>query len=66
MYISFNVCVCKLCLQDTFYISTTDTEHPSICVIKLKFMEKTHYFVNFTNNYFKLEFLQNGLIDLPT
>ena len=27
--------------------------HPSICFIKLEFMEKTHSFVNFTNIFLK-------------
>ena len=28
--------------------------------------KKTHSFVNFTNNFLKIDYLQNGLIDLPT
>ena len=47
---------------------TMDTEppngHPSIRFIKREFTEKTHSCVNFTNNFLKIDFLQNGLIDL--
>ena len=50
---------------------TTDTVppigHPSICFIKWEFTgKKTHSFVNFTNNFLKIDFLQNGLIDSST
>ena len=34
--------------------------------IKREFTEKTHSFVNFTNTFLKIGFLQNGLIDLST
>ena len=40
--------------------------HPSMCLIKREFMEKMHSFVSFTNNFLKLDFFQNGLIDLST
>ena len=36
--------------------------HPSICFIK--FTEKTQSCVDFTNNFLKIDFLQNGLIYL--
>ena len=36
--------------------------YPSICFIKQEFTEKTHSFVNFTNIFLKINFLQNGLI----
>ena len=49
---------------------TTDTGppigNPSICFIKREFTEKTHSFVNFTNNFLKTDLLQKGLINLST
>ena len=37
---------------------------PSIFFIKWEFTEKTHSFVNFTNDILKIDFLENGLTDL--
>ena len=45
-------------------------DHPlgihQFVLLKVSSREKTHSFVNFTNNFLKLDFLQNGLIDLST
>ena len=32
-----------------------------MCFIKEEFTERTHSFVNLTNNFLKIDFLQNGL-----
>ena len=40
----------------------TTIGHSPICFTKQEFTEKTHYFVNFTNNFLKIDLLQNGLI----
>ena len=40
--------------------------YPSMCFIKRKFTKKTHSFVNFNNTFLKIDFLQNGLINLST
>ena len=57
-------------LHIKMFEKTTDTGppigHPTICFIKREFTGKTHSFVNFTNNFLKIDFLQNGLIDLST
>ena len=49
---------------------TTETgppvRHPSIFLIKREFTKKMHSFVSFTNNFCKIDFFQNGLIDLST
>ena len=49
---------------------TADTgppiSHPSNCFIKREFTEKTHSFINSTNNFLKIDFLKKGLIDLSS
>ena len=47
---------------------TTGTEtpvgHPSFCIIKPEFTEKTDSFVYLTNNFLKIDFLQNDITNL--
>ena len=38
--------------------------HPPICLIKWLLAEKTDSFVNFINNFLKIDFLHNGFNDL--
>ena len=41
-------------------------EDPLVCFLKWEFTEKTHSFVNFTYNFLKIDFSQNGFINLST